>query len=63
MPLKEWLQSSRMDIERRGLVVIVPLLETLVIATEKLRAADWNDDASGNVPKKIDRFLQHTDRS
>ncbi len=63
MSLKEWLQASRMDIERRGLVAVVPLLEALVIATEKLREADWNDDASGNVPEKFNRSLQNTDRS
>ena len=63
MSLKEWLQASRMDIERRGLVAVVPLLEALVIATEKLREADWNDDASGNVPEKFNRSLQNTHRS
>lgn len=63
MPLKGWLQFSRTDIERRGLVAVVPLIETLVIATEKLRAADWNDDASGNPPKRLDHLLKHTDQS
>lgn len=49
MMLKQWLDHAIQDAERRGLPELRPLLETLVRATFALRAADWNDDAAGEV--------------
>jgi hypothetical protein len=47
MTIRDWLDASTRDAERRGLHALVPLLQTLARATAALRAADWNDDASG----------------
>lgn len=42
-----WLEDAIADAERRGLPELRPLLESLAQATAALRAADWNEDASG----------------
>jgi hypothetical protein len=42
-----WLEDAIADAERRGLPELRPLLENLAQATAALRAADWNEDASG----------------
>jgi hypothetical protein len=42
-----WLEDAIADAERRGLPELRPLLESLAQATGALRAADWNEDASG----------------
>ena len=47
MTIESWLQAAIADAERRGLPELKPLLETLARATKALRAADFNDDASG----------------
>ncbi len=47
MTIESWLQAAINDAERRGLPELKPLLETLARATNALRAADFNDDASG----------------
>lgn len=52
MTIRDWLEASTHDAERRGLHALVPLLQTLARATAALRAADWNDDASGADPKR-----------
>jgi len=46
MTIAEWLADAKADAEKRGLPELIPMLESLAQATERLRAADWNDDAS-----------------
>jgi hypothetical protein len=43
--LRAWLDAALADADRRGLRDIEPLLESLAVSTEALRAADWNADA------------------
>ena len=45
MTVGEWLALAKADAEARGLPGLVQALEGLAQATERLRAADWNDDA------------------
>jgi hypothetical protein len=40
-----WLRAAIADAERRGLVDLKPLLETLAAATRALRAAEWRPGA------------------
>ena len=47
MTPEDWLEGARADAERRGLPDLRPALEGLARAAGVLRAADWNDDASG----------------
>ncbi len=47
MTIESWLQAAIADAERRGLPELKPILETLARATMALRAADFNDDATG----------------
>ena len=49
MTVGEWLEMAKADAQRRGLHDLVPALEGLAQATERLRAADWNDDAGKDV--------------
>ena len=49
MELDDWLKAARADAERRGLVDLQPMLDTLVQATRALRRADWNEEPSGRV--------------
>jgi hypothetical protein len=46
MTVTEWLKMAQADAERRGGPELVAALEGLAKATEALRAADWNDDAT-----------------
>jgi hypothetical protein len=48
MTIESWLQAAIADAGTRGLPELKPILETLARATTALRAADFNDDASGN---------------
>jgi len=48
MTIDAWLQAAIADAERRGLPELKPILETLARATAALRAADFNDHASGS---------------
>ncbi len=50
MTIDAWLQAATADAERRGLAELKPVLETLARAIGTLRAADFNDDASGAEP-------------
>lgn len=50
MTVGEWLALAKADAEKRGLPELIPALEGLAQATERLRAADWNDDASAPSP-------------
>jgi hypothetical protein len=45
MTIAEWLAAAKADAEKRGLPELIPMLEGLAQATERLRAADWNDNA------------------
>jgi hypothetical protein len=47
MTIKVWLEAATQDAERRGLPALQPLLETLARGTSALRAAEWNDDPTG----------------
>ena len=47
MTVQEWLTAATADAERRGLPELKPVLESLARATESLRKADFNEDASG----------------
>ena len=46
MMINEWLEAAKADAEKRGLPELIPMLESLAQATERLRSADWNDDPS-----------------
>ena len=50
MTISEWLAAAKADAEKRGLPDLIPMLEGLAQATERLRAADWNDDADKETP-------------
>ena len=47
MTIESWLKAAAADAERRGLPELKPILEALARSTQALRAADFNDDASG----------------
>jgi hypothetical protein len=48
MTIESWLQAAIADAERRGLPELKPLLDALARSTRALRAADFNDEASGH---------------
>ena len=50
MTIAEWLAMAKADVEKRGLPELMPALEGLAQATERLRAADWNDAADKLTP-------------
>jgi hypothetical protein len=45
MNIAEWLAAAKADAEARGLPELISMLDGLAQATERLRAADWNDNA------------------
>ena len=49
MAIDAWLEKVLQDATRRGLPALRPLLEGLGRSMSALRAADWNDDASGKA--------------
>ena len=49
MTIESWLTAASADAERRGLPELKPILEALARSTQALRAADFNDDASGQA--------------
>jgi predicted O-methyltransferase YrrM len=51
MTIAEWLAAAKADAEKRGLQDLVPMLDGLAQATERLRKADWNDDPAGDTPR------------
>ena len=51
MMIADWLAAAKADAEARGLPELIPMLEGLAQATERLRAADWNDDADKDTPR------------
>ena len=48
--MHEWLAAATADAEKRGLPELIPMLEGLAQATERLRAADWNDNPDKETP-------------
>lgn len=46
MTVGEWLEWAKADALKRDLPEMIAPLEGLAQATERLRAADWNDDPS-----------------
>jgi protein-L-isoaspartate O-methyltransferase len=55
MTIAEWLAAAKADAEKRGLPELIPLLEGLAQATERLRAADWNDNPDKETPRDADQ--------
>ncbi len=51
MTIAEWLAAATADAEKRGLPELIPMLEGLAQATERLRAADWNDNPDHDTPR------------
>ena len=51
MTIAEWLAAAKADAEKRGLPELIPMLEGLAQATERLRAADWNDNPDRETPR------------
>lgn len=50
MTVGEWLEWAKADALTRDLPDLIAPLEGLAQATERLRAADWNDDADKATP-------------
>jgi hypothetical protein len=50
MTIESWLQAAVADAKKRGLPELEPILQALARSTTALRAADFNDDASGKQP-------------
>jgi protein-L-isoaspartate O-methyltransferase len=50
MTIAEWLATAKADAEKRGLSELIPMLEGLAQATERLRAADWNENPDQDTP-------------
>ena len=50
MTISEWLAAAKADAEKRALPELVPMLDGLAQATERLRAADWNDNPDAETP-------------
>jgi predicted O-methyltransferase YrrM len=50
MTIAEWLAAAKADAAKRGLPELIPMLEGLAQATERLRAADWNDNPDKDTP-------------
>ncbi len=50
MTVGEWLEWAKGDALKRGLPDMSGPLDGLAQATERLRSADWNDDADKATP-------------
>ena len=50
MTITDWLDAAKADVEKRGLPELIPMLEGLAQATERLRAADWTDNPDRETP-------------
>ena len=55
MTIAEWLAAAKAGAEKRGLPELIPMLEGLAQASERLRAADWNDTADKDAPRDADQ--------
>lgn len=53
MTVGEWLEWAKADALKRGLPDLAGPLEGLAQATERLRAADWNDVADQATPREL----------
>jgi hypothetical protein len=53
MTIESWLKAAIADAEKRGLPDLKPILEALARSTQALRAADFNDDASGHQRSSV----------
>jgi hypothetical protein len=53
MTIESWLQAAIADAEKRGLPELKPILEGLARSTRALRAADFNDDATGSRQSSV----------
>jgi hypothetical protein len=49
MTLDDWYATATADADRRQLPDLTPVLKGLRTAAEALRAAAWNDDATGRT--------------
>ncbi len=47
MTIETWLETAKADAARRGLPELERMLEALARSIEAVRAADWNQDATG----------------
>lgn len=54
MTIAEWLAAAKADAEKRGMPELIPMLDGLAQATERLRAASWNDNADKRTPASDD---------
>ncbi len=54
MTIAAWLAQAKADAERRNLPELIPMLDGLAQATERLRAADWNDNPDTATPTDDD---------
>jgi predicted O-methyltransferase YrrM len=54
MTIAEWLAHAKADAEKRGLPELIPMLDGLAQATERLRGADWNDNPDTVTPADDD---------
>ena len=50
MTIAEWLAQAKADAEKRGMPELIPMLDGLAQATERLRGADWNDNPDSETP-------------
>ena len=50
MTIADWLAQATADAQKRHLPELIPMLEGLAQATERLRAADWNDNPDKEKP-------------
>jgi len=51
MTIAEWLALAKADAQKRNLPELLPLLDGLAQATERLRKADWNDNPDKETPR------------
>jgi hypothetical protein len=62
MTIDTWLQNAIADAERRGLLELKPILETLAKAVNAVRAADFNDGAGAHQATSTEQRIPSTDR-
>ena len=55
MTIAEWLAEAKADAHKRGLAELIPMLEGLAQATNRLRKADWNDNPDKETPRDDDQ--------
>ena len=50
MTIADWLAQATADAQKRHLPELIPMLEGLAQASERLRNADWNDNPDRETP-------------